>query len=119
MYALDEYDYALPPWLIAQTPASRRDNSRLLHLDRKSGTLAHLAFCDLPDLLQPSDLLVINTTRVIPGRLHGYKESGGKAEVLILNYGEPGAGFRADDGRWVYRCLIRASKRPGPGTRIR
>lgn len=118
MYALDDYNYELPEFLIAQTPSPRRDDSRLLHVDRNSGAVTHQRFHNLPALLRPSDLLVINNTRVVPGRLHGHKDTGGKAEVLILNYGEPGA-VRDPDGRWVYDCLIRASKRPSPGSRIR
>lgn len=118
MYALDDYDYTLPGHLIAQTPASRRDTSRLLRLNRNSGSVSHHAFHDLADLLDPSDILVVNNTQVVPGRLHGHKETGGKAEALILNYGEPGAGLQPD-GRWTYQCLLRTSKRVSPGTRIR
>ena len=117
MYRLDDYDYCLPEALIAQTPASRRDGARLLHLCRADGTIAHRQFTDLVDLLRPSDLLVINDTRVIPGRLHGRKATGGKAELLILDYGERSeAAPQAPEP--VYRCLIKASKQCAAGTRI-
>ncbi|BBO83586.1 S-adenosylmethionine:tRNA ribosyltransferase-isomerase [Desulfosarcina ovata subsp. sediminis] len=117
MYALHDYDYHLPERLIAQNPAAQRDGSRLLHLCRNDGTLAHRQFHDLVDLLAPSDILVVNDTRVVPGRLHGRKETGGKAELLILDYGEP-AFAEGDDERRVYHCLIKASKQAAAGTRI-
>jgi S-adenosylmethionine:tRNA ribosyltransferase-isomerase len=99
MYTLDDYHYHLPEALIAQTPAGVRDGSRLLHLRRDDGTVSHRHFHDIVDLLRPSDVLVVNDTRVIPGRLHGRKETGGKAELLILDYGETdGRGTRAANG---------------------
>ena len=76
---LSDFDYALPPELIAQTPADRRDASRLLVVGRDS--LRHLRFGDLPGLLSPGDLLVLNDTRVIKARMHGEKDSGGQAEI--------------------------------------
>ena len=69
MYTLDDYDYQLPETLIAQRPAAERDRSRLLHLNRDRGTVSHRHFHDVVDLLRPSDLLVVNNTRVVPGRL--------------------------------------------------
>ena len=117
MYRLDDYDYHLPEALIAQAPAPRRDGSRLLHLDRGNGGLAHRRFSDLVDLLRPDDLLVVNDTRVVPGRLYGRKQTGGKAELLILDYGErPAAASR--DASPVYHCLIKASKQCSAGTQI-
>jgi S-adenosylmethionine:tRNA ribosyltransferase-isomerase len=113
MYTIDDYDYLLPEALIAQVPSARRDGSRLLHLKRGEGTLAHRRFRDIVDLLAPGDVLVVNDTRVVPGRLHGRKETGGKAELLILDYGEP----QAAEPRF-YHCLIKASKQAAPGTRI-
>lgn len=117
MYALNDYDYHLPETLIAQTPAGQRDASRLLHLSRHGGAIVHRQFHDLAQLLMPSDLLVVNDTRVVPGRLHGHKETGGKAELLILDYGTSGA-TETGNGQRVYHCLIKASKQAAAGTRI-
>ncbi len=117
MYTLDDYDYYLPEALIAQAPATDRDGSRLLHLNRGNGAVSHRYFHDIVTLLHPSDVLVVNNTRVIPGRLHGRKATGGKAELLILDYGETDGRGR-DDRKRVYRCLIKASKQAGAGTRI-
>lgn len=117
MYTLDDYDYHLPEALIAQTPAIERDGSRLLHLNRENGAVAHRNFPDLVDLLRPSDVLVVNNTRVIAGRLYGRKETGGKVELLILDYGATD-GRGQDDCERVYACLIKASKQAAPGTRI-
>jgi S-adenosylmethionine:tRNA ribosyltransferase-isomerase len=81
----DFTDYELPPHLIAQEPAAERDRSRLLVIDRKKGSLAHQTFRDLPDLLAPGDLLVLNDTRVVPARLLGRRaRTGGKWEGLFL-----------------------------------
>lgn len=113
MYTLDDYDYLLPEDLIAQFPADHRDGSRLLHLIRRDGTLSHRRFPDIVDLLAPSDVLVVNDTRVVPGRLHGHKATGGKAELLILDYGR-----RPDAEQRFYHCLIKASKQAASGTRI-
>ena len=81
---LDAFDYPLDPTRIAQEPAVERDGARLLVLDRARGTLADRTVRDLPDLLAPGDLLVVNATRVLPARLRGRKESGGGAEALLL-----------------------------------
>ncbi len=80
---LADFDYELPPQLIAQHPAPERSASRLLHLDGKSGALSDLAFTDLPDLVGARDLVVLNDTRVIKARLFGAKASGGKIELFI------------------------------------
>lgn len=117
MYTLDDYHYHLPEALIAQAPALQRDGSRLLHLRRSDGVMSHRRFGDIVDLLRPSDLLVVNDTRVIPGRLHGRKTSGGKVELLILDYGEGGHQVN-DAAHRVYHCLIKASKQAGAGTRM-
>ncbi len=105
---LEEFDFPLPEELIAQEPAARRDGSRLLLLDRKSGAMSHSTFSRIVDQFREGDLLAINTTRVIPARLLGHKESGGRAELFLVR--------QTVDGFW--RCLIRASKSPGPGTVI-
>ena len=116
MYRLDDYDYHLPERLVAQAPASDRDGSRLLHLNRSDGSVVHRQFDDIVALLRPTDVLVVNNTRVIPGRLYGRKETGGKVELLILNYGE--ADGSPQDRRRVFRCLIKASKRLRASTRL-
>lgn len=80
-----DFDYALPPELIAQTPAEPRDSSRLMVLDRDSGQIEHRTFRDISQYLRPGDLLVLNNTRVIPARLYGQKaNTGGQVEVLLL-----------------------------------
>jgi S-adenosylmethionine:tRNA ribosyltransferase-isomerase len=78
-----DFHYDLPPDLIAQRPSEQRSASRLLALDGASGAHRDLAFRDLPTLLTPRDLLVFNDTRVVPARIHGMKDSGGKIEILL------------------------------------
>jgi S-adenosylmethionine:tRNA ribosyltransferase-isomerase len=79
-----DYDFELPEPLIAQTPLARRDESRLMVVDRSAGTVTHRTFSDLPSLMAPGDALVLNTTRVFRARLLGRRESGAPAEVLLL-----------------------------------
>lgn len=117
MYRLDDYYYELPEALIAQTPAPKRDASRLLHLRRSDYSLVHRCFTDVVSVLRPGDVLVVNNTQVIPGRLHGRKETGGKVELLILNYGEVD-GQVSHRLKRVYHCLIKASKQASAGTRM-
>ncbi len=81
---LTQFDYDLPADLIAQEPAQERDASRLLVLDRASGRIEHRTFADLPEYLQPGDVLVINDTRVMPARLFGVYEDGKSVEVLLV-----------------------------------
>lgn len=78
-----DYQFELPPELIAQEPAPERGGSRLLALDGATGAVRDLHFADLPELLQPGDLLVRNDTRVLPARIHGRKASGGRVEILV------------------------------------
>jgi S-adenosylmethionine:tRNA ribosyltransferase-isomerase len=111
MFRLDDYDYDLPDALIAQQPAAQRDRSRLLHLSRATGEVRHGRFDDIAGLLDGGDVLVLNNTRVVPGRLLGRKETGGQVEALILDYAQ-GAAQR------VFTCLVKASRRPKPGTRL-
>ncbi|MEE8344755.1 MAG: tRNA preQ1(34) S-adenosylmethionine ribosyltransferase-isomerase QueA [Woeseiaceae bacterium] len=80
---LSDFDYALPEELIAQYPAGERRASRLLVVNAEQRTLVDRQFADLPALLNPGDLLVFNDTRVIRARLHGFKETGGRVEILI------------------------------------
>lgn len=79
-----EFDYLLPPERIAQTPVEPRHSSRLLVLDRSKPGLEHTTFWNITDYLRPGDLLVVNRTRVIPARIHAFKETGGKVELLLL-----------------------------------
>ncbi|CAM5210234.1 S-adenosylmethionine:tRNA ribosyltransferase-isomerase OS=Castellaniella defragrans OX=75697 GN=queA PE=3 SV=1 [Castellaniella defragrans] len=102
---ISQFDYELPPELIAQHPAERRDASRLLHLNAR-GELQDLHFTDLPSLLHPGDLLVFNNTRVIKARLRGRKESGGQVEVLVERILEPRRAL----------AHLRASKSPRAGS---
>ena len=106
MLTLDDFDFALPPELIAQHPAPERTASRLLHVVGE--TLHDRRFTDLPPLIAPGDLLVFNDTRVIKARLFGQKESGGQIEVMIE---------RIIDRHHAV-AQIRASKSPKPGSRI-
>lgn len=117
MFSIDDYDYHLPEDLIAQTPAANRDQSRLLVLNRGEDRHAHHRFCDLAAFLSPGDLLVVNNTAVIPGRLLGRKATGGKAEVLILDYAD-GLRHSRSRGAFVCECLVKSAKRPRPGTVI-
>lgn len=117
MFSINDYDYHLPEERIAQRPVAGRDQSNLLFMDRNTGEVAHHKFLDIFDLLSPLDLMVINNTQVIPARLIGEKETGGKAEVLILDY--PGVEkFRMSNEECVCRCLIKTSKRPKEGTTL-
>jgi S-adenosylmethionine:tRNA ribosyltransferase-isomerase len=85
-----DFDYHLPPELIAQTPIEPRDASRLLVLRRQSDQLEHRCFPDITELLRPDDVLVFNNSRVIPARLHGRKaDTGAKVEILLLRRLEP------------------------------
>jgi S-adenosylmethionine:tRNA ribosyltransferase-isomerase len=86
------YDYELPAALIAHHPAAARDASRLLVIDRSSGSLSHAVFRDVTTILQPGDVLVLNETRVIPARLLGTRPGGGEAEFVLLH---PAAGTGA------------------------
>ena len=80
-----EFDYELPEELIAQTPIKKRDESRLMVLNRKEQTIEHKIFKDIIDYLKPGDVLVRNNTKVIPARLFGKKETGANVEFLLLN----------------------------------
>ena len=85
-----DFDYELPPEYIAQSPIEPRDASRLLVLDRVSGSVSHAKFYEIGKFLHPADLLVVNETRVIPARLYGHKRpTGGRVEILLLNRREP------------------------------
>jgi len=104
-----DFDYYLPVELIAQSPLQRRDDSRLMVLDRDTGAIHHSQFNKLSDWLAPGDLIVANNSRVIPARLHGNRvSSGGAVEILLLR--------RFDTGSWS--ALGKPAKRLKPGDRI-
>lgn len=117
MYLLDDYHYALPDALIAQHPAPQRENSRLLALERRSGNISHHHFIDICNFLAPGDILVINNTSVVPARLTGRKKTGGKVELLIIDYADSSEG-KYPPGKRTCQCLIKAAKRPLPGALI-
>src|SRR5260370_8187296 len=79
-----DFEYALPPSLIAQEPLADRAASRLLVLDRASGSIRHTGFTDFVDLVAPQDVLVLNVSPVIPARLYGKRESGNSAALLLV-----------------------------------
>jgi S-adenosylmethionine:tRNA ribosyltransferase-isomerase len=114
VFSLNDYTYSLPADLIAQKPKAARDRSNLLILNRSSGRLSHSVFRELGNLLTSDDVLVVNNTAVIPARLHGRKESGGKVEILISDYPD-GCETTGNGGEFVCRCLVKAAKRPRPG----
>jgi len=103
-----EFNYQLPPQLIAQKPCDVRSESRLLHYTRQQKRIDHLHFVDIIDLIREGDLLVFNNTRVIPARMHGHKESGGKVEVLVERL--------INENTCV--AHVRASKTPKTASRI-
>ena len=93
MHRASDFDYQLPPELIAQEPLADRTASRLLVLNRASGDIRHTRFRDFADLVAPEDVLVLNASRVIPARLHGKRESGNAAELLLVR--------ALPDGSWL------------------
>lgn len=106
---LDEFDYELPQELIAQTPPAKRDESRLLVLDRGGRELRETRFSNFPRFLQEGDILVVNETRVIPARIFGQKETGALIEVFLVR--------RLADRSWV--AMLRPSSRLHPGDVVR
>ena len=101
-----DFDYQLPPEMIAQTPMEPRDHSRLLTLDKVGGRVGHHRFFSLPDLLKAGDLLVFNDSRVFPARLNGRREPSGRdIELLLLT--------RLGEGKW--RTLVRPGRRMREG----
>ena len=120
MYPTSAFDYELPSGQIAQHPAQRRDESRLLVLRRATGEIEHRIFRDVVALIPPGDALVLNETRVIPARLLGTRAAGGAAEVLLLNPltddGADAADPRADARLW--RALVRPGAKLKPGRRV-
>jgi S-adenosylmethionine:tRNA ribosyltransferase-isomerase len=105
---VSDFDFELPEHLVARFPAERRTDSRLLHLDASTGEIRHLHFRDIVDLIDPRDLMVFNDTRVIPARLFGKKETGGRVELLLERVLEPDRAL----------MQVRSSKSPKAGSHI-
>ena len=106
---IDEYDYDLPEHFIAQTPLEKRDESKLMIVDKKTGDISHKKFKDIINYLNKGDVLVLNNTKVIPARIYGVKkDTGAKIEVLLLK--------EVDKDTW--ECLVKPGKRIKVGTII-
>ena len=103
-----DFNFDLPPELIAQTPLERRDASRLLCLDKNSGEMEHRHFYQLPELLREGDCLVMNNSRVLPARLFGRRPTGGSVEVVLLR----------DLGGGEWECLTSPGRKTPPGTHL-
>lgn len=106
---LSDYDYNLPEELIAQLPAEKRENSRMLVLNRDKHSILHKHFYDIVDLIEPDSMLVLNNTKVLPARLYGMKETGAKIEIFLLK--------QLENDEW--EVLIKPSKRVKNGTIVR
>ena len=105
---VSEFNYELPEELIAQTPIEKRDESRLMVLNRKQQTIEHKTFKNIIDYLEPGDVLVRNNTKVIPARLYGKKETGANVEFLLLNNIE-------ND---IWECIVRPGNKLHLGTKV-
>ena len=103
-----DFSFYLPEDRIAQTPLDKRDESKLMLLDRKTGAVQHRRFFELPDFLQPGDCLVLNDTRVLPARLFGKRPTGGAVEVVLLR----------DRGDGVWECLTRPGRKTHRGAEL-
>lgn len=108
--ATDLFDYPLPPHLIAQQPAARRDESRLLVVDRATHSLSHHTFADLPGFLRAGDTLFRNNAAVLPARLHAERPTGGRVECFLL---------QPVDGDHTWRCLVKPGRRLALGATFR
>ena len=105
---VSDFNYELPEELIAQTPLEKRDESRLMVLDRKNQTIEHKTFKDIVDYLEPGDVLVRNNTKVIPARLYGKKETGANVEFLLLNNIE----------KDIWESIVRPGNKLHVGTKV-
>ena len=105
---LEEFDYYLPEELIAQVPLEKRDESRLLVLDRKQKTIEHKTFKDILEYLKPGDCLVRNNTKVIPARLYGKKDTGANVEFVLLNQ------IEGD----IWESIVRPGNKLKPGAKV-
>ena len=105
---VSEFNYDLPEELIAQTPIEKRDESRLMILNKENKTIEHRTFKDIIEYLEPGDVLVRNNTKVIPARLYGKKETGANVEFLLLN------NIEGD----IWECIVRPGNKLHVGTRV-
>ena len=105
---LSEFNYELPEELIAQIPIKKRDESRLMILNRKEQTIEHKKFKDIIQYLKPGDVLVRNNTKVIPARLYGKKETGANVEFLLLN----------NIGNDIWEAIVRPGNKLHVGTKV-
>ena len=105
---VSDFKYDLPEELIAQTPIKKRDESKLMVLDRKKQTIEHKIFKDIIDYLEPGDVLVRNNTKVLPARLYGKKETGANVEFLLLN------NLEGD----IWECIVRPGNKLHVGTKV-
>ncbi len=105
---VSDFNYNLPEELIAQVPIAKRDESRLMVLNRKTKTIEHKTFKDIIDYLEPGDCLVRNNTKVIPARIYGKKETGAKVEFLLLKNIE-------ED---IWECIVRPGNKLHVGTKV-
>lgn len=105
---LNDYDFYLPDELIGQSPREPRDSSKMMVIDREKGTIKHKNFFNIIDYLKPGDVLVRNSTKVIPARLFGRKESGGVLEILLIK--------RIDLNSW--ECLLKPAKKLKMGQKL-
>ena len=105
---LSEFDYELPEELIAQLPADKRENSKMMVLDKNTKSISHKHFYDIVDLIDIDTLLVLNNTKVMPARLYGHKDTGAKIEIFLLK--------ELQNKCW--EVLIKPSKRIKPGNII-
>ncbi len=103
-----EFNYNLPEELIAQTPLKKRDESRLMVIDRKEKTIEHKVFKDIIEYLKPGDVLVRNNTKVIPARIYGKKDTGANVEFLLLN--------RIEGDIW--EAIVRPGNKLHVGTKV-
>ena len=103
-----DFDFYLPAELIAQTPLEKRDNSRLLHLDKNTGKIEHKHFYDIKQYVRPGDCLVLNYSRVLPARLIGTRPTGGAVELVLLK----------DLGDNCWECLSRPGRKTKPGQEL-
>lgn len=105
---VSDFNYYLPEELIAQVPIKKRDESRLMVLDREKKTIEHKVFKDIIEYLNPGDCLVRNNTKVLPARLYGKKETGAKIEFLLLNR------IKGD----IWECIVKPGSKLKPGTNV-
>jgi S-adenosylmethionine:tRNA ribosyltransferase-isomerase len=114
-FSLKSYNYLLPEKSIAQKPADKRENSKLMVLNTVTDNLKHHRFADILNYFREGDVMVVNDTRVFPARLHGTKQTGGKVEVFLLNYP---AVIDKTQGKAETAALLKSSKRPAIGSDI-